>query len=151
MAKGVEVFDYVPGVPGSPIARTLPNGSKKTSKANQLERVIALHEDVQRKLIAEGMKIQQRAKFRLSAAQQRHVMRLREELAEAVNSGDPERIARAQYDFNYYMANKTSVTWSQADVDFHISLYRPDGREFFVEVEGDGDRGLHILTESMTR
>lgn len=146
-----EVYDYVKGVPGSTVSHVLPNGSIKQSRANQLERVIALHEDVQRELISEGMKVFQRAQFRLTARQQRHLFRLREELREAVASGDPDAIADAQYRLDYYNANKTQVTWGQADVDFHIGLYRPDGREFFVEVDGDGDRGVEVLKRSLTR
>lgn len=145
-----EVYDHVPGVPGSSVARTLPNGDVKHSRANQLERVIALHQDAQRALIAEGMKIQSRAKFRLEARQQRHVLQLRQELYEAVRGGDPDEIKWAQYKYNYYVQNKTTVVWSQADVDFHISLYRPDGREFFVEVDGEGDRGIEVLKKSLT-
>jgi hypothetical protein len=146
-----EVYDHVPGVPGSPVARTLPNGDVKTSKANQLERVIALHEDVQRRLIKEGMAVFQRADFRMKAVQERRIQQLREEVAEAVKSGDPEWIVKAQTALNEYQFNKTKVTWSQADVDFHVSLFREDGREFHVEVENDGGRGgLSVLRKSLT-
>lgn len=145
-----EVYDHVPGVPGTTVSHVLPNGSLKQSKGNQLERVIALHEDVQRALIKEGMAVFQRADFRMKAAQTRHVMRLREELAEALKTGDPNLIKQAQGNLDYYNANKTKVTWGQADIDFHIGLYRQDGNEFFVEVEGDGDRGLEILARSLT-
>jgi len=144
------VYDHVQGVPGSPVARTLPNGDIKTSKANQLERVIALTEEAQRAVLAEGMKVFQRADFRMNAYQQRHIMQLRERLAEAIKGGDPDEITKAQATLSEYNTNKTKVTWSQADVDFHVSLFREDGMEFHVEVENDGGRGgLSILRNSL--
>jgi hypothetical protein len=147
-----EVYDYVPGVPGSPIARTLPNGDIKTSQANKLERVIALTEEAQRAILKEGMKVFQRADFRMKAAQQRHLMELRERAAEAVKEGDPKWIEITQRELADYLHNRTKVTWSQADVDFHVSLFREDGREFHVEVENDGGRGgLSILRDSLKR
>lgn len=145
------VYKNVQGMPGSKVSRTLPNGNVKHSRANQLERVIALHEDVQRRLIKEGKAIFQRAEFRMTAAQARRVMLLTEAVAEANKVGDPLLIARAQDALDYYSENKTKVNWSQADVDFHISLYRPDGLEFHVEVDNEGGRGgLNILKQSLT-
>lgn len=144
-----EVYDNVEGVPGSLVSHTLPNGSVKQSRANQLERVIALHEDVQRRLVKEGMAIFQRAEFRMTAAQERHVMRLREQLAEVIKTGDPDLIKWAQAQLDDYYTNRTLVTWGQADIDFHVGLYRKDGNEFYVEVKGDGDRGLEILKKSL--
>lgn len=145
-----EVYDYVQGVPGSTVSRTLENGNQKHSKANQLERVIALHEDVQLRLVKEGRAIFQRADFRMNARQARTLMRLREEAAEAVKQGDPKWIKYRNDKLNDYLTNRTKVTWSQADVDFHISLFREDGNEFFVEVDGDGDRGVDVLKQSLT-
>ena len=145
-----EVYDNVPGIPGS-VSHEMPNGDKKTGKANKLERVIALQEDVQRSLITEGKAIFRRADFRMNAQQQRIVMRLREQVADAIKGGDPDEITKAQNALNNYQANKTKVTWSQADVDFHISLFRPDGREFYVEVDNQyGRGGLNILKQSLT-
>lgn len=145
-----EVYDTVRGVQGGTITRTLPNGFTKQNKRNSLERVIALHEDVQRALIKEGMEVYQRANFRMNAVQARRIMTLREEVRDAIKSGDPEWIARAQEEYDWYMANRTQVIWSQADVDFHVSLYRPDGNEFYVEAEGSGDRGFEVLRKSLT-
>jgi len=147
-----EVYDFVEGVPS---ARTgpIPNDSRKNSKANQLERVIALHEDVQRRLIKEGMAIHQRARFRMTAAQARHRMKLREDLADAYETGDPDIIETATRRFERYERENTDVIWAQADVDFHIMLHRNDGREFYVEADTDGvegDRGLEILQQSLT-
>ena len=145
-----EVYDNVPGVPGS-VSHELPNGSIKTSKANKLERVIALTEEAQRAVLKEGMAVFQRADFRMNAAQQRHIMRLREKVAEAIRGGDPDEITKAQGVLDNYQRNKTKVTWSQADVDFHVSLFREDGREFFVEVDNEfGRGGLSILRQSLT-
>lgn len=145
-----EVYDRIKGVKGGVITRTLPNGYRKQSIRNGLERVIALHEDVQARLVHEGQFIYRRADFRLKARQQRHVMRLKEALADAIKGGDPDEIRKAQYDLNTYLAQRTQVTWSQADVDVHVSLYRPDGNEFFVEVDGQGDRGVEVLRDSLT-
>lgn len=140
-----EVYDTVKGVKGGTVSHVLENGDRKQSVRNSVERVMGMHEDVQRALIKEGMKIKQRAQFSLSARQARHVFRLKEELAEAIKSGDPDWIKKAQGDLNYYLANRTEVITAQADIDFHVMLYRPDGREFFVEVDGDGDRGVEAL------
>lgn len=149
-----EVYDFVDGVPGNSVSHVLPNGSVKTNKANQLERVIALHEDVQRRLIKEGMAIHQRARFRMTAAQSRHRFQLQEAMADALETGDPDIIETASRRLSRYERDKTEVIWNQADVDFHIMLHRNDGREFFVEADTDGvegDRGLEILQQSLTR
>lgn len=149
-----EVYDFVDGVPGNTIARKLPNGNIRHNKANQLERVIALHEDVQRRLIKEGMAIHQRARFRMTAAQQRHRFKLREDMADALETGDPDIIATATRRLERYERENTDVIWSQADIDFHVMLHRQDGREFYVEADTDGvegDRGLEILQQSLTR
>lgn len=147
-----EVYDHVPGMPGHTIMRTLPNGDVKQSRANKLERVIALHEDVQRSLIKEGMAIHQRARFRMLAAQVRHRARLVQLMERALDSGDAKAIETATRRLSRYEREKTDVIWAQADVDFHIMLHRDDGREFFVEADtdgADGDRGLEILQKSL--
>lgn len=145
-----EVYDYVPGMPASRVTRTLENGNVKHSQANQLERVIAMHGDVRDRLAKEGAAVGQRAAFRLSARQQRHMMQLREEEARAILSGDPERIETAQRRRDRYENDKTRVFTSHADVDFHIGFFREDGREFFVEADSrEGDRGLEILQKSL--
>jgi len=146
-----EVYDYVQGVPGSKVTRTLPNGARKTGQANQLERVIALTEEAQRAVLAEGMKVFQRANFRMNAVQARRIMALREALLDAIQGGDPDEIKMRQDALNEYQTNKTKVTWSQADVDFHVSLFRADGRELHVEVDNQfGRGGIHALKQSLT-
>lgn len=149
MAK---VYDTISGADFPSGVKTIRDstGNFRGRNDRSLERFIALHEDVQMKLIAEGQKIHQRAKFRMTAVQARHEMRLREELQEAIQSGDPEAIREKQENLNYYRRNKTDVIQERSDIDYYIMLYREDGKEFFVEVEGDGNRGFHILTDSLT-
>lgn len=152
--KGVEVYDTVPGMPGGVIKRTVREvggGTReKYSVKNSLERVIAMHEDVSAELVKQGMAVFQRADFRMNAAQQRTILKLREELADAIKQGDPKWITYRQEKLDDYLFNRTKVTWSQADIDFHISLFREDGNEFFVEIDGDGDRGVEVLKKSLT-
>lgn len=146
-----EVYDTVRGVPGGTIPRQLPNGDVKMNKKNSIERVMGMHENVQLALIKEGMKVFQRAQFRMTAIQQRHIMRLREAVRDANKSGDPEAQAKANAAYDAYMASRTQVNWSQADIDFHVMLYRPDGREFHVEADNrPGGGGFHVLTKSLT-
>lgn len=141
MAK---VYKYVPGVPATPISRTLPNGDKKTTLANKLERVVALHADVQRKLEEEGMKIAERVDFRLEAVQARELMFLRELLDKAQKSGDPAYIAWANAQMKDYEDNKTFTFTSHGDVDFHIGFYRADGQAFVIEDQSLGILGAEV-------
>lgn len=146
-----EVYDNVPGVPGYN-SSTLPNGDRKTSRKNQLERYIALQEPVQRALIEEGMKVFKRADFRLKAAQERNVMVLREQLVKAIKTGQPSEIERAQANLNDYLTSRTQTSWEQADVDFHITMYRPKGEAFHAGSTGDRDvLRRDILKESLKR
>jgi hypothetical protein len=147
---GAEVYDTVRPFPAGIKTIRDTDGTFKGRSDKSLERFIALHEDVQRELIKQGMAIHQRAKFRMSAVQARHIARLREYVAEAIKTGDPDLIKKAQADYDYYMRNKTDVIYDRSDIDFYIMLHREDGREFFVEVEGKGDRGFDILKNSLT-
>lgn len=165
-----EVYKYADNRPGRKIMRWVPVGNGgterlKASFANEVERVVALDGDVQMAVQRHGKGVAQRAHFRMGAVQARHMMRLREnvqttrqafELAKA-NKEKPSRIEqlrlkseKAVGDLDWYMTNRTRVIDGQADIDYHIMLYRPDGNEFFVEVDGKGDRGFEILTQSLT-
>lgn len=146
MAK---VYDYVPGIPAYTVSHTLPNGDKKQSKANQLERFIALQPEVQRALIKEGMSVFKKALFGLNAVQQRKIMELRQKVIEANREGDPAKMKQAQDNLNKYMVEKTQVTWSQADIDFHVFMFRPVGNAFYAANDEGMEARRNVLKSAI--
>jgi len=142
------VYDTVKGMPGGTISRTLENGEKKLNIKNSVQRVVALHEDVQDALVKEGMKVFQRAQFRLAASQQKRILINRERVRRAIADGNPVEIARAKRIEREYLENKTEVTWEQADIDFHISMFRGKGDAFYAG--DDNEERRDILVRSLT-
>lgn len=88
----------------------------ETVGGEKIQRLIARHERVQSRLEAEAKHLRNKARMRLQASRRTH---MNPDLS-------PRERAKAY-------RNQTRVYYSAADIDHHVGLYRPDGKEYYVE------------------